>query len=268
MKTFVPALAALLLAAPAVAGPVDLVPHRAVYDLSLAGDGVGMSDAATTMSGRMVYEFTGSACEGYTVNFRFVVQTTDGDGGASVTDLRTSNHEEADGDGFQFLSQTFTNQVLTEDVKGTAARGEDGKVAVDLDTGEKTRVAFDGKVIFPTDHLVRIIEAARRGDRIVEQDVYDGSDGGARIYRTTTIIGSELTAAEGGPADKIGKVRRWPVTVAYFNPTAGGDQTPEYSIAFHLWENGVSSAMTMDYGDFALAGKLASYEALPVSDCD
>lgn len=256
------------LASPALAAPVSLAPHRAVYDLSPADGAMQMSESATTMSGRMVYEFTGAACEGFTVNFRFVVETSDAEGGRSVTDLRTSNHEEGDGRGFQFLSQTYTNQVLTEDVKGTATRDAEGRISVRLDTGEKRTVQLDPGAIFPTDHLLHIIEAARTGKAVFGQDIYDGSEGGERIYRTTAIIGRELSDREAAPADRIGAVRRWPVTVSYFDPKAGGDQTPEYSISFHLWENGVSSDMLMDYGDFALKGRLASYEPLPETKCE
>ena len=48
------------------AGPGDptaLSPHRAVYEITLdkARAGAGMSD----LTGRMVYELTGSACEGF-----------------------------------------------------------------------------------------------------------------------------------------------------------------------------------------------------------
>ena len=37
----------------------------------------------TGLSGRMVYEFNGSPCEGYTVKFRFVTQIDTGENGAA-----------------------------------------------------------------------------------------------------------------------------------------------------------------------------------------
>ncbi len=137
-----------LAATPAAAAATHLVPHRAVYDLSLAEGASGMSDSAPEMSGRMVYEFTGGPCEGYTTNFRFVVETTDDGGNRSVTDLRTSNHEDGDGRGFQFVSQTYTNDVLTEDVKGTAALGADDKLSVKL-TGRDQRSSSRARPAFP-----------------------------------------------------------------------------------------------------------------------
>lgn len=52
---------------PAFAAPV-LQPHRAVYDISL--NKANERSGITGISGRMVYEFDGSQCDGYTVKFR------------------------------------------------------------------------------------------------------------------------------------------------------------------------------------------------------
>ena len=56
-------------------GSVKLAPHRAIYEMKLgdARSGSGVTD----LSGRMVFEISGSACEGYTQNMRFVMETTD-----------------------------------------------------------------------------------------------------------------------------------------------------------------------------------------------
>ena len=82
-----------MLAAPALAGPL-LTPHRAVYDLSLndASDRSGI----TGVAGRMVYEFEGSRCDGYTVKFRFVTQidTTEM---SRLTDQQTTTYEDGEG---------------------------------------------------------------------------------------------------------------------------------------------------------------------------
>ncbi|MBS1168808.1 MAG: hypothetical protein H6R00_4833, partial [Proteobacteria bacterium] len=44
-------------------------------------------------------------------------------------------------------------------------------------------------------------------------------------------------------------------------------QPPDYSISFDLWENGVSSKMRLDYGDFVLDGKIVHFEMLPETPC-
>ena len=216
----------------------------------------------------MVFEFTGSRCEGYTVNFRFVIEMSDDQGRTNVTDLRTSSFEEGDGSGFQFLSQTYSNQVLTEEVKGSATRDANAMTLKLVSPNEVERT-FSPPPIFPTDHLRKIIDAAVNGERIVAQEVFDGSEDGDTVHGTTAMIGPPRTAAP-TPEDAIvgEELQRWPVSVAYFDAAAVGDQTPQYSIAFDLWENGVSTDLTMDYGDFALTGSLAEYRALPVSSCE
>src|SRR5690242_18978790 len=77
--------------------------HRAVYDLTLskASDRSGI----TGITGRMVYEFNGSACEGYTVNFRFVTQIVTNDN-TRLTDQQTTTFEDAEGKTFSFVTKS------------------------------------------------------------------------------------------------------------------------------------------------------------------
>jgi hypothetical protein len=42
---------------------------------------------------------------------------------------------------------------------------------------------------------------------------------------------------------------------------------PVYSIAFKLYENGVTRDLTMDYGDFVLQGELAQLEIYEPEPC-
>ena len=46
------------------------------------------------------------------------------------------------------------------------------------------------------------------------------------------------------------------------------EQTPAYTLGFELYENGVSRALRLDYGNFALKGELKSIEFLKPTRCD
>ena len=48
---------------------------------------------------------------------------------------------------------------------------------------------------------------------------------------------------------------------------ARNDLTPDYAVSFNLWDNGVSTRMRLDYGDFALKGDLSHFEALTAEPC-
>jgi Domain of unknown function (DUF1849). len=60
------------------------------------------------------------------------------------------------------------------------------------------------------------------------------------------------------------------VTVSYFDKskkTKSGEQTPVYAITFELYENGISRALLLDYGDFVLTGEMTSLEIKDAKPC-
>lgn len=253
--------------------PVVLVPHRAIYDLSL---GETRSDSQIAdVSGRIVYDFGGNACQGYSLDFRQVSELDTGEGKVSVSDLRSTTWEGADAKDFKFKSQNFIDQNLAETVDGHAEH-DATKTAVDLDKPEQKSLNLDAGVVFPTEHMVRAITAARAGKTILNFPVYDGSDTGDKIFNTMTIIGKKLDPNERNHDDaaahepKLAKVARWPVTISYFDTSKtdnSGEQTPVYSIGFELYENGISRALTLDYNDFVVDGKLSSLEFKAQKPC-
>ncbi len=184
----------------AVLAGTQLQPHRAVYDLGLtdSAEAAGM----TAVRGRMVYEFTGNACEGYSVAFRFVTQVADESGNTRVTDLQTSSFEEPAGKSFQFVSKTFINQQLGEETQGRAER-TDGGIDIDVKKPKENQVALKRKVLFPTEHLITLLGRAQEGETIFVADLFDGSETGEKIYETTAVIGPRREGAgdAGGDAE-------------------------------------------------------------------
>jgi hypothetical protein len=98
--------------------------------------------------------------------------------------------------------------------------------------------------------------------------VYDGSDTGAKIFATMSVIGKEATkpAEDAQTASALSGIRRWPVVISYFNEAAT-DAPPEYTLSFDLYENGVSGSLKLDYGAFALNARLRKLEILPATTC-
>src|SRR3954466_2194797 len=62
------------------------LPHQALYELSLVKS--RGSNAINSARGRILYNFSGSACEGYTLQFRQVSELDSGEGQLTLTDLR------------------------------------------------------------------------------------------------------------------------------------------------------------------------------------
>lgn len=113
----------------------DLIAHRAVYDLELkdATDRSGIEG----MTGRMVYEFTGSACQGYKTDFRFVTQINTGDA-VRMTDQQTTTFEDLAARKFTFETKSYTDDKLDKEVQGAAIDNKEG-VKVDLTRPDPVR---------------------------------------------------------------------------------------------------------------------------------
>ena len=203
----------------------ELASHRAVYELTLAPSSRGNSSTVSAR-GRILYDFGGSACAGYQLEFRQVSELDNGEGKVTLTKPKDAH------------------------------------------------ITIDRAIVFPTEHVRRIIDAARAGNTILEFPVYDGSEKGEKIYNTLTVIGRVIPPNEKVPTDAaagqqaLAGMSRWPVTVSYFDRnSAAGEQTPVYSITFELYENGISRALLLDYNDFAISGELKSLEIRDVKPC-
>ena len=253
--------------------PIALVPHRAIYDLSL---GATRSNAQVAgVRGRILYDFDGNTCQGYSLEFRQVSELDTGEGKVSTTDLRSTTWEGADAKSFKFTSQNFIDENLVDSVDGHAER-EASKTAVALEKPHQKSLSLAAGVVFPTEHMVRAINAAHAGQSVLSFPVYDGSETGDKVYDTLTVIGHQIGPGERNHDDaaaseaKLAEVPRWPVTVSYFERGKAADsseQTPAYAISFELYANGISRALALDYNNFVITGKLASLEIKNAKPC-
>lgn len=258
-------------AALAETAPVlPLASHRAAYDISLAdSSGPTPSSAVTPISatGLIAYEFRGSSCEGYTSNFRQLTEMERSEGEPVSMQVNAMSFEEANGKSMRFQIDSRGLQD-TPPVAGTATRGANDELRVVLTKPSAQTLDFGRDVLFPTQHIERLIEAAKHGGGATQARVYDGSDTGAKIFATLSVVGKEATKPDEDvqAASALGGVRRWPVVISYFDE-AKTDAPPDYTLSFDLYENGVSGTLKLDYGAFALRARLRKLEILPTSAC-
>jgi hypothetical protein len=253
-------------AQPQSAGRVVLVPHRAIYDLVL--DGGKAAKNVESARGRIAFDFTGDACEGYALSFRQVTQLQSGESGPRVIDARTTSFEAGDGASYRFRTESSAAGAPTETVDGTASKaGEGYEVKLNAPKAETHREPVGA--LFPNAQMKAVIQAAREGRSTLNVRLYDGANGGKDVYETLSVIGKRI---ESKPDEapllrpEFEKLARWPVTMSYFK-VGSGESTPSYTISFELYENGVTGAVRLDYGSFALRGTLTRLDLLPQAAC-
>jgi hypothetical protein len=249
----------------------ELAPHRAVYELKLAQ--TRGNSPAMSARGRILYDFSGNACDGYTLQFRQVSELDNGEGKVTLSDLRSTTWEDGAAKSYIFKSQNYLNETMIDTVDGKAERQAD-KLAVTLTKPVDKKFDLEAATVFPTEHMRRIIAAAREDKSIIELPVYDGSEKGEKVYNTLTVIGRVIAPNERVPTDAaagkeaLAGLKRWPVTVSYFDKASkSGEQAPVYAIKFELYENGISRALVLDYNDFAISGELTSLEIRDTKPC-
>ncbi|MFT6672381.1 MAG: hypothetical protein ACJAVZ_003865 [Afipia broomeae] len=271
------ALSAVFLASAAggaqAAPSVAFLAHQAVYDLSLKTSRGNAS--VSNARGRILYNFAGSACEGYTTEFRQVSQLDTGENKTTVSDLRSTSWEDGEGKSYRFKIETRMNDADTTSIDGMAER--DGKtIKVKLKKPKAKTFTIEGAV-FPTEQVRLIIEAAREGKSLLELVVYDGSDDGEKVYNTLTVIGQPIPGTKApvkpdaaSTNEKFKSQTRWPVTVSYYDRATksnSGEQTPAYAMSFELYEDGVSRALSLDYNDFVIAGAMDKIDIRETKPC-
>jgi len=259
----------------APAGTVFLAPHRAIYDLKLLKS--SGSRGIDAVRGRILYDFSGNACEGYALKFRQVSALDSLEGKSILSDLRSTTWEDGAAKTYRFNSENLLNDQQTDAVDGHAER-DSNAVSVSLSKPKTKTFTEPVDAVFPTEHMRLIIAAARAGESILEFPVYDGSETGEKLYNTLTVIGAPIPPGSKPPDDAAAKVpalaklTRWPVTISYFEHESvkkeqTGEQTPVYAISFELYENGISRKLLLDYSDFTISGKMTSLDLKKTKPC-
>src|ERR1700687_1741685 len=279
-RSLVLTIAAVAVASGFAAGPAGaaaggaFLPHQALYELSLAKS--RGSNSINSARGRILYNFSGSACEGYTSEFRQVSELDSGEGKVTLSDLRSTSWEDGAGKSYRFKIDTHMNDADSSPVDGVAERTGD-HITVKLKKPETKTFSLDGNTVFPTEQIQHIISAAREGKSVLELTVYGGSDNGEKVYNTLSVIGQPIpgdrTIAAPDPSttnDQMKSLTRWPVTVSYYDhdtKARDGEQTPVYAMSFELFENGVSRALVLDYNDFVISGAMGKFDVKDSKPC-
>lgn len=248
------------------ADALPLAPHRAVYDLGLSA--VSDTSDIESLTGRWVFDFKGSACDGYSAESRLVMRFETAMG-PRLIDRRVSSFEAGDGSSLKFESQSYTDQELEEEVEGTARREQDGTV-VDYSKPESAEVRF-GAAVFPTSQVFEVLKNARAGVHFYESAVFDGTQLVDDATTVSVVIGKprplKSSDAQQEVLGRLAGQPFLPVTMAYFEPSAEreGEHVSDYDVSFKMHESGVQTDLVIRYDEYSMSANLVE---LSLGDVD
>jgi EipB-like len=254
----------------ATADAVTLASHRAIYDLEVAR--MDRSSGYSNVEGRLAYEVTGSACEGWAVNYRIANRYVQPEKGAQLLDTQLTTWESGDGLEMNLSQKQYVDSNLDSEERLNVKRPKVGSEAKGIMTKPKDlEFTVSSDALFPSTHQTRLLSEAIAGKTRDVSMVFDGSDG-EKTYKAISFIGKkrepgtfeiDKTNPETAPLRGIAS---WPMSISYY-AADNSSETPAYQASFNMYENGVSTDLMLDYGSYALKGKLSKLDMLKTDTC-
>jgi hypothetical protein len=244
------------LAAPHARAADPLVPiaaHRAVYKLALENARGG---DVTSAHGSMSYEII-DACDGWAVHQRLQMLLTNRDGQDIDMSSDYTTWESKDGLKLRFRTRQVTDTSVTSEVAGEASlESGGGKGTATYTLPESATKDLPAGTLFPTAHTSVIIEAAIAGRKFLAVPLFDGTSANGAQDSTIAIAPWGTRSATAVP--ELIDMPSGRVRVAFFERDSTNQQS-EYEVAMRYWANGVADNLSMDFGDFVMAGTLTTF---------
>lgn len=246
----------------ALPGSEAMAAHRAAYRLSFdkARDNSDVSRA----EGVMLFEVL-DACDGWASRQRLTMRLQDRDGQTLETASDYATWESKDGKRLRFSLTQMTAGAVSNRITGEATLQPDGTGVANYEQPRAAQEALPAGTLLPMAHTIRAIEAARGSQRLLNVPLMDGtSEDGAQ--ESTTVLSPWRAEAEAQPRFPLlanqgsGRMR-----IAFFGKDSkgGGASSPDYEVGLRYYANGVADELNMDFGEFAVNGKLETLEAVP-----
>jgi hypothetical protein len=258
-------LAALILCFAAFVKPAsaaEVIPHHAVYELSLKSAG---HSEVSDVTGSIEFEWE-DACDGWAVSYRMVMIFVYQGGNEVEFGMNVASWESKDGSRYRFFVKRLEGDQVTEEFRGEAElKAPNGPGKAEYTLPEKKTVELPAGTLFPTAHSLRVLDIVAQGEQFFWATFFDGSDGDG-------VLGVNAIVTDRKAADAaIGKA--WPllagaassnVQLAFFR-SSDESTLPESEQQLLMFDNGVTSDLVFDYGDFSVAGKLRELKRLKPS---
>lgn len=239
----------------ASASAAEFIPHRAHYKFTMMSsrNGAGIAN----VDGEMVADWDQS-CEGWTLSQKSVMNIYVASGRRLLSIASTiSTWESRDGREYRFSVRNTRDGKTSEVIEGMARMAAEGLPGWSEFTAPKAKkLTLPRGTLFPTNHTLLVLRKLDQAPTIVSVPVFDGMtvDG---VHDVTAVIG--LPVRGGSAQAKLAGRRSWPVQLAFFR-IEGRQAEPEHEIGMRLFDNGVSEALVLDFGNFKVRGILARLE--------
>ncbi len=234
----------------------ELVPHRALYQMSLAE--ANPRSGITGADGAMMYRFE-DVCDAWTSETKVVLKLNYAEGGEIQTTWSFASWEAKDGLSYRFNVRHSRNGTAVEILEGQAKREvANGPATAKYSRPEDTTIELPNGTLFPTRHLAALIEAGQKNQLMVSEVVFDGASLDNPYQINALITKPKATTTDTKAARHI--------RMAFF-PILATAEEPEFELGITYRPDGVAERIRQDFGSFSLELEPNNIEILSRPDC-
>lgn len=260
------AIAGALVVAPGPQGDAraaELVPHRAIYSLSLGetsapGRFLGVGGAVKTALEK--------TCDAWITAEQINMQVTTREGGRLSQNLMYTGWESLDGRRYRFVAYSNTNGEKKK-FKGTARSDPKAAGEAVYSQPKKIIMKLPPGTRFYLGLTSWLIDQAKAGKSRAETVIFDGTDEEGPQRAIVFIVPLNKPAA--GAKNKLGPLLDrpgWTMRIAFY-PLGGRAAEPDYEVQAVVLDNGVTPKLDLVFATFTAVQTLEKIEALEQPKC-
>lgn len=244
----------------AAATASQIVPHKALYRLSLKG-APGSNDVAA-VGGQMAFEWR-DACDGWAINQRNLMILESAEGLTRSVDSTMTTWESKDGASFRFIVNKDYGAGGAEALAGRAQRDASGAATASFTAPGEVEMELPSDVMFPSQHSIALLGKIAAGEKFFSASLFDGSEFEPAGF-VSAAIGLEVVPE--GEEEPLISGPYWPVRLAFYGPE-NKTESPDYELAVDLHQNGIARRLEIHFKEFAVDVVLQRLERLQPGDC-
>lgn len=241
----------------------ELVPHRALYSLSL---GKSDSSGRFVSLGGAVKTTLEKTCDAWITAEQIVMQVDTQVGGQLRQNLKFTGWESLDGKEYRFAARSRTNNE-SKRFKGNAWSDPKGPGEAVFSQPKKITMELPPDTHFYFGLTSWLIEQAKAGASRAETVVFDGTDEEGPQRAVAFIMPLKKNDAKtGNDLGPLLKRPGWNIRIAFFQIDSRA-AAPDYEVQVVLLDNGVAPKLELIFTDFTAIQKLEKIEALDLPQC-
>ena len=239
----------------------QLLSHNAIYALNI--ERINKNSSLEGGQGRSVFKIK-QVCNGWDVNEDYILiyELANNKNAKSFSSHKTFENTNGTQHSFEHNEKSDFNGE--NNYEGFIQK-INNKIIGSLISKRSKDLSFDQDVLFPVDHLKKLIDIAKNKGSVFTSKVFFGSENKKFIKIVSAFINKKRNSNIKNNIYLSTKMV-WPIKLAFYSNDTKQSK-PDYEITVELDDAGIVHSYEVNYGDFVVKANLQKFKIIEKSDC-